>query len=147
MKEWYMDRTIKRMGPEEKKGMMNGMMDRFFESLTPVERKELMDSMMPRMMDKMFEGMSAEDRMELMASMMPRMMSRMFGGGEGAPGVAFKMPVCGGKEGTEGTGGEPAGDFKPWEMCPCREYCAQGRKAAQATPESAAPAGQGRDGT
>jgi len=128
MKEWYMARTVKKMSPAEKQGMMNSMMDKFFESLSAEEKRELMNAMMPRMMDRMFEGMTAEDRLGLMGTMMPKMMAQMFGGEEGAPGGQFRMPACGGGAGTDGAGPEHSGDFKPWEMCPCREYCALGRK-------------------
>jgi len=139
MKDWYMDRTIKKMDPAEKKGMMNDMMDKFFESMTPAEKKELMNAMMPRMMDKMFEGMGSEDKLELMATMMPRMMSQMFGGAEGAAEGAFRMPACGGAEGSEGEGSKAPGDFKPWEMCPCRTFCEHGKKGAHSAPLGTPP--------
>ncbi len=129
MKDWYMDRTIKKMGPDEKRNMMSVMMDRFFESMTPAEKKDLMNAMMPRMMDRMFEGMSGEDRLELMATMMPRMMGQMFGGGEGAEGAPFRMPACGGEEGATAAGTSGLEAFKPWEVCPCRGFCEYGKKA------------------
>lgn len=140
MKEWYMDRMIGKMGPEKKRDMMSGMMDRFFESMSPEERKELMNAMMPRMMDKMFEGTSAEDRMDMMMTMMPKMMSRMFGGEEGAEGMPFRMPACGGDGGAEGS--EAPEDFRPWECCPCRHVCEHGRKDREdAPPGDKAPQG------
>jgi len=139
MKDWYMDRTMKKMGPAEKKGMMSDMMDRFFESMTPAEKKDMMNAMMPKMMDRMFEGMSGEDKLELMATMMPRMMGQMFGGGEGAAEGQFRMPACGDGEGAEGPGAGATGDFKPWEMCPCRNFCEQGRKGVGAALQGAPP--------
>lgn len=131
MKDWYMERTIKKMGPDEKKGMMSGMMDKFFDSMTPAEKKDLMNAMMPKMMDRMFEGMSSEDKLELMGTMMPRMMSQMFGGEEGSAQGPFRMPACGGAEGAEGEGASVIGDIRPWEMCPCRNFCEHGTKAAK----------------
>lgn len=139
MKDWYMDRTIKKMDPAEKKGMMSDMMDKFFESLTPAEKKDLMNAMMPRMMDKMFEGMSPEDKLELMATMMPRMMVQMFGGGEGAAEGPFRMPACGGDQYAEMKGAGAPGDFRPWEMCPCRNFCENGKKTGGAAPQSSPP--------
>ncbi|MBM4248946.1 MAG: hypothetical protein FJ149_05855 [Euryarchaeota archaeon] len=128
VKEWYMDRMLDRMSPEERKGMMNSMMDKFFERLTPEEKKELLNSMMPRMMDKMLEGTTAEDRLGMMMTMMPTMMSRMFGGGEGGAGAPFDMPALFGGTGRESDGSGARGDFRPWECCPCRHLCEQGRK-------------------
>jgi len=134
MKDWYMDRTVKKMSPDEKKGMMNAMMDRFFESMTAEEKKEMMSAMMPKMMDKMFEGMSGEDKLELMGTMMPRMMAQMFGGGGGGAKGMTRMPACG--SAAEGQGAAAAGqaDFKPWEVCPCREFCEHGKKQERIQP-------------
>jgi hypothetical protein len=57
-----------------------------------------------------------------MLSMMPRMMMQMFGGAAGAH-TAMKP----GREGNgNGAAPGPLEDFKPWEICPCREYCKQG---------------------
>jgi len=132
MKDWYMNRTIKGMDAEEKKGMMDTMMDKFFDSMTPQEKKELMSSMMPRMMDRMFEGMSNEDKLELMSTMMPRMMKQMMGGGEGGGVPMAPMPACGAApEGLEAAAGGSEG-FKPWHVCPCREFCKYGKKAEEA---------------
>jgi len=132
MKDWYMDRTIKKMDADEKKGMMNTMMDKFFESMTAEEKKELMNSMMPKMMDKMFEGMSGQDKMELMSTMMPRMMGQMFGGGEGTGRAMMPMPACGSAPEILGATGAASADFKPWLVCPCREFCEYGKKAKEA---------------
>lgn len=119
MKEWYMDRTVRKMSPEEKKGMMGQMMDKFFETMGPAEKKDLMNQMMPRMMDRMFEGMTGEDKQELMATMMPRMMMQMFGGESGMMGSGPDVRE-------EGAAPGALKGFKPWECCPCREYCKLG---------------------
>ncbi len=128
MKDWYMDRMMNKMSPDEKKGMMNAMMDKFFESMTGKEKKEMMNTMMPKMMDKMFEGMSGEDKLGLMGMMMPRMMAQMFGGREGEAKAMMPVPACG--PGTEDGRAAPGlnADFRPWECCPCRNYCVEGRR-------------------
>jgi hypothetical protein len=137
MKEWYMDRTVKNMSAQEKKSMMMTMMDKFFCSMTTEEKKDMMNAMMPLMMERMFEGMSSQDKMELMGTMMPKMMAQMFGGGELTPEMMKRMPACG--QAAEGETGAsvPSADIKPWECCPCRNYCEQGRKAGKTA--SAAP--------
>jgi hypothetical protein len=137
MKDWYMDRTVKSMSAQEKKSMMSTMMDKFFDSMTAEEKKEMMNAMMPLMMDRMFEGMSPEDRMELMGTMMPKMMAQMFGGGaELSPEMMKKMPACGqGADGEAGASG-PSADIRPWECCPCRNFCEQGRKAGKTAPSA-----------
>ena len=139
MKEWYMDRTVKNMSAQEKRSMMSTMMDKFFDSMTAEEKKEMMSAMMPKMMDRMFEGMSPQDKMELMGTMMPKMMAQMFGGGEVTPGMMMKMPACG--QGTEGDAAAsgPIANIKPWECCPCRNFCEQGRKAASMEPAGQSP--------
>jgi len=134
MKEWYMDRTVKGMSAQEKKSMVSTMMDKFFDSMSAEEKKEMMSDMMPKMMDRMFEGMSRQDKMELMGTMMPKMMAQMLGGGEVTPEMMMKMPACG--QGTEGevAAQGPIADIKPWECCPCRNYCEQGRKSGKIQP-------------
>ena len=129
MKEWYMDRTVKSMSAQEKKSMMTTMMDKFFDSMTAEEKKDMMNAMMPLMMDRMFQGMGPEDKLELMTTMMPKMMAQMFGGGVVTPGMMMKMPACGqGAEG-EALASGPIADIKPWECCPCRNFCEHGKKA------------------
>lgn len=151
VREWYMNRMVRRMSAGEKRDMMGAMMDRFLESMSAGERSALMSEMMPRMMDRMFEGMTAEqrvglmsammpammdrmfegttagNRMEMMASMMPLMMARIFGGGKEGEGdlpgaMKSGMPCMQGREGKDAEG---AGGFRPWEFCPCRELCAR----------------------
>jgi hypothetical protein len=135
MKEWYMDRTVKSMSAQEKKSMMMTMMDKFFDSMTAEEKKEMMNAMMPQM-DRMLGGMSPEDKMGLMGTMMPRMMAQMFGGGELTPEMMKRMPACGqAADGQAGASG-PLADIKPWECCPCRNYCEQGRKEGKTAPSA-----------
>ena len=81
MKEWYMDRMMKKMTPQERRDMMDNMMDKFFANMTVQEKKEMMANMMPKMMDNMLKDMSNSEKQELMMSMMPQMMGMMFGGG------------------------------------------------------------------
>jgi hypothetical protein len=136
MKDWYMDRTVKSMSAQEKKSMMTTMMDKFFDSMTAEEKKDMMKAMMPLMMDRMLGGMSPEDKMQLMSTMMPMMMAQMFGGGEMTPEMMRKMPACGqGIEGDAAAAGQMA-DIKPWECCPCRNFCEQGRRSVK---EAAGP--------
>jgi type II secretory pathway component PulF len=134
MKEWYMDRTVKSMSAQEKKSMMSTMMDKFFDSMTAEEKKEMMNAMMPQMMDRMLGGMSPEDKMELMGTMMPRMMAQMLGGGELTPEMMKRMPACGQAADVEAGASGPLADIKPWECCPCRNFCEQGRKSAKMEP-------------
>ncbi len=118
VKDWFMKRTIRTMNAKEKKNMMEKMMDQFFASMTPEERKELMQQLMPQMMEKMMEGLTAEDRQQLMGSMMPAMMSQMFSG-EG------RMPSMTNQEAFKPWKflGVAQENFKPWELCPCGEIC------------------------
>ncbi len=66
-----MDKMLEGMSSEEKRQMMDRMMEKFFANMTSEDKREMMQGMMPKMMAGMMESMS---------SMM----------GEGAPG---KMEV------------------------------------------------------
>jgi len=80
IEERYIKRMVKGMSKEEKQSLVSKMMDEFFASMPPEEKKELLKQIVPRMMEKMMEGMTAEDKQELMSSMM----SQMFGRKDGA---------------------------------------------------------------
>ncbi len=143
IEEWYMKRMVKGMSKEEKQNMMNKMMDEFFASMPPEEKKELMKQMMPRMMEKMMEGMTAEGKQELMSSMMPVMMSQMFGGEGGMSSMMMQMMRSSTKKDDEkGEAGErqrvpvmeTQEDFKPWNFCPCRKPCEKSFKTKANSP-------------
>ncbi len=60
-------------------------------------------------------------------------------GWEGDGEAPFRMPACGGAEGSEGAGAKAPGDFRPWEMCPCRNFCEHGKKTVGAAPQGSPP--------
>jgi len=149
IKEWFMDRSVRKMSKEEKQSMMNTMKDKFFASMSVAEKKEMMNTRMPKMMEKMFEGMSSKDKQELMmammpkmmegmdmSAMMPQMMEKMMWSEGGMPFMMrqmMKSMMGGGKEGEKGQPCpmpvmETQKDFKPWECCPCRKLCEVGFK-------------------
>lgn len=88
-----MENQFKSMSSEDKKQMMDAMMDKFFSSMTDEEKKEMMTGMMPKMMGNMMGGDSKTGGNPMMG-----MMSMMMGGG--------KM--------NSGQGGE---NKMPWDMC------------------------------
>ena len=108
MKDWFMDRQMKKMSKDEKETMMTRMMDKFFASMNRKDKKEMMISMMPKMMDNMFSGMSSIDKREMMMSMMPKMMSQMFGGEKNGGMPMMKM-----MEGMMGSGDKGDNGFTP----------------------------------
>lgn len=119
--DWFMKRTIGTMNTEEKESMMEKMTDEFFASMTPEERKELVQQLMPQMMEKMMEGLAAEDRQQMMFSMMPAMMVQMFGGEGRMPSVMTQ------EDSRPWESPEMSQEnFKPWEFCPCGEICEKG---------------------
>lgn len=133
--EWYIKGILGGMSREEKQSMMVKMVDGFFSSMTPEEKKELMKQMMPRMMEKIIEGMTRRDKQELISTIMPAIMSQMFGGG-GIPSMKAEMMtslVSGEKEAERGEAPrmpvmETQEDFKPWEFCLCKKLCEEGFK-------------------
>ena len=139
VREWFANRMFRKMGEEERQGMMNMMMDKFLADMSPDERKQIMRTMMPRMMETMFEGISAEDRRELMMSMMPMMMSQMFSGETGMPSMVMRM-MRGMSASEEGLpqmqDTEAREEFKPWECCPCRGFCRKGFEETGGTAEA-----------
>ncbi len=52
-KEKVMAKMMGKMSFEEKKQMMNGMMESFFNGMGPGEKQEMMQGMMPKMMGMM----------------------------------------------------------------------------------------------
>lgn len=54
-----MDRMMEKMSKEEKREMMDSMMEKFFADMTPEEKGEMMMGMMPKMMSGMMESMSS----------------------------------------------------------------------------------------
>lgn len=91
------------MKPEEKKEMMDAMMENFFSQMPAEEKQRMMEGMM----DKFFSGTSAEEKGKLMQNMMQNMM----GGGFSTRDMMQGM--MGGRK--DAGGGEGAG--MPWDMC------------------------------
>ncbi len=54
-----MDRMMNKMSREEKREMMDSMMEKFFSDMTAEEKREMMMGMMPKMMAGMMESMSS----------------------------------------------------------------------------------------
>lgn len=87
------------------------MMETMMGSMSPEERKEMMD----KMMDGFFASMSPEEKQNMMKSMMPKMMEMMMGSG------GSMMNMMGSMMGMVKRGGGPdkdtEGGFNPMEMC------------------------------
>ncbi len=78
-----MDNQFKSMSSEDKKQMMDAMMEKFFSSMTEDEKKDMMSGMMPKMMQQMMGN-----------NPMMGMMSMMMGSGKNSKGMTEegKMP-------------------------------------------------------
>lgn len=70
IKESMMKFMIGNMSPDEKKEMMNRMMENFFADMSKEEKQAMMGEMMPKMMESMMEGGG-------MMNMMGKMMGHM----------------------------------------------------------------------
>ncbi|OFY56554.1 MAG: hypothetical protein A2Y87_09775 [Bacteroidetes bacterium RBG_13_46_8] len=82
-----MGKQFENMTPEEKQQMMNNMMDNFFASMSEDEKKAMMSDMMPKMMGKMMGGQGGSPMM----GMMSMMMGKRHGKGE----AKSPMDCCG----------------------------------------------------
>jgi len=87
------------------------MMETMMGSMSPEERKEMMD----KMMESFFTSMSPEEKQDMMKSMMPKMMEMMMGSG------GSMMSMIGSMMGMTKRGGSPdkeaEGGFNPMDMC------------------------------
>ena len=90
MKEKFMENMMDKMSFDEKKAMMDDMMEKFFAGMTEDEKKELMKEMMGKMMGGMMGGGGGEGKM---ANPMMGMMSMMMGGKDGEAG-SNPMDMC-----------------------------------------------------
>ncbi|MCX6567186.1 MAG: hypothetical protein NTW38_12340 [Candidatus Aminicenantes bacterium] len=85
MKEKFMDGMMNGMSPEEKKEMMNGMMEKFFAGMSDEDKRDMMKDMMTRMAGGGMEGSRPNPMMRMMGFMM---------GGKGEAGEFNPMEMC-----------------------------------------------------
>jgi len=121
LKEKMGDWMMGNMKPEEKKEMMDAMMDNFFAQMPPEEKQKMMQGMM----DKFFSGISAEEKSQMMQGMMKNMM----GGG-----FSMRDMMSGMMGGRRDAG---SGEGMPWDMCKkmMSSISASSEMASFATPE------------
>ena len=120
-----MKQVVKGMDTEEKRSVMDKMMNEFFTSMTPEEKKELVQEMMPKMTEKMFEGLDVEDKQVLFSSMVPTFMIQMFSGENGLPVANMMRNMLHSDNNKEEKHHLASIDdnFKPWQFCPCSKLC------------------------
>lgn len=120
LKEKMGDWMMGNMKPEEKKEMMDAMMDNFFAQTPPEDKQKMMEGMM----DKFFSGISAEEKSKMMLGMMKNMM-----GGGGFSMRDMMQGMMGGRR--------EAGEGLPWDMCQkmMSSINASSEMASFATPE------------
>jgi len=84
-----MENQFRGMSSDDKKQMMDTMMDKFFSSMSEDEKKEMMSGMMPKMMGQMMGDGSKMGNNPMMG-----MMSMMMGKGKNSSdsGTENKMP-------------------------------------------------------
>jgi hypothetical protein len=113
------------------------MMETMMGSMSPDEKKEMMNSMM----ESFFSSMSAEDKQDMMKTMMPKMMEMMSGSG-GMMGMMSSMmggrsPVKDKSDCCDETVEDSPDDFNPMDMC--RQMMSSMRQSSDiatfATPE------------
>ena len=102
LKEKMGDWMMGNMKPEEKKEMMDAMMENFFSQVPPEEKQKMMEGMMTQF----FSGVSDAEK----SKMMQNMMQNMMGGG----GFSMRDMMQGMMGGRRDTG---AGGGMPWDMC------------------------------
>jgi hypothetical protein len=78
-----------------KENLINKMMGKQFEKMSPEEKQKMMDNMM----DNFFASMSDEDKKGMMSDMMPKMMEKMMGGKEGSPMMGMMSMMMGKRHG------------------------------------------------
>jgi hypothetical protein len=116
IKKIMADFMMGNMTPEEKKTMMDQMMNQFFSDMKPEEKQKMMGDMM----DKFMGTMSAEEKQSMMQSMMPKMMGSMMGGGSGSPMMNMMSMMMGGKGPMNMMGDQTSTEGQnemPWDMC------------------------------
>jgi hypothetical protein len=117
LKEKMMETMMGSMSPEEKKEMMNSMMETFFSSMSTEEKQEMMKTMMPKMME-MMRGSGG----------IMGMMGSMMGG---------RSPLKEKAKSFDESADQPHEDFNPMDMC--RQMMSSMRQSSEiatfATPE------------
>jgi hypothetical protein len=78
-----------------KENLINKMMGKQFENMSPEEKKKMMDNMM----DNFFAGMSDDEKKEMMSEMMPKMMGKMMGGHGESPMMGMMSMMMGKRQG------------------------------------------------
>jgi len=62
---------IKAMGKEQRARFVERVLDEFFSSMSPADRKEMMHRYLPRIIEELMQGMTQSDRRKMVEELLP----------------------------------------------------------------------------
>jgi len=62
---------IRAMGKEQRARFVERVLDEFFGSMSPADRKEMMHRYLPRIIEELMQGMTQSDRRKLVEELLP----------------------------------------------------------------------------